>query len=527
MRAQYVVFGYSSTSCLQMLFDSPGPSCRLPLLCTRSLQMFRYVLDAIDKGILLRIIKGTFAPVFATMSQSIAFVKQLMGAFFAGFAIATVVHLIVFPRSSRDVVYDEFKDYFAALKRSIESQQRYLQSMEHGDMLEHHLTGKGEAVSNVEKASKDLKAALAGLSAPHAKLHADLPFAKREITLGHLDAKDIKKLFGLLRSIYLPTLGLGSVVDIFDRLADKRGWSEPCAKRSDSDSHEGPSDPARQEEISEWNEIMQSLHHPLELISQSMLQGLEHSSYVLRLAKRPRDTHNKRNAADPEATGDLVKPGDPKFYEHLHKKDKEFWESRATALRVWCVQKRVYFPDDQTSEAPVSEADLKLMKVTTQETGRQQLYLILYMEYLLHAASQGVLELVKFADEKVSDGVMNRRRLLLPGKKRLKKWVLSAFNTEDGSNDHAPDSAEAQIYSVRLGDAFQQQKDPEHLPPTNSWQRFGNGVRKISHLLKSDEMAFGLRVACATMSIAIVAFLQRTQEFFVAQRLVWAMIMVT
>ena len=39
-------------------------------------------------------------------------------------------------------------------------------------------------------------------------------------------------------------------------------------------------------------------------------------------------------------------------------------------------------------------------------------------------------------------------------------------------------------------------------------------------------MAFGFRVACATMSIAISAFLEVSQTFFVAQRLVWAMIMV-
>jgi hypothetical protein len=60
----------------------------------------------------------------------------------------------------------------------------------------------------------------------------------------------------------------------------------------------------------------------------------------------------------------------------------------------------------------------------------------------------------------------------------------------------------------------------------DSWQRFGNGIRDISHVLKSPEVAFGFRVACATMSIAIIAFLERTQQFFIAQRLVWAMIMV-
>lgn len=33
-------------------------------------------------------------------------------------------------------------------------------------------------------------------------------------------------------------------------------------------------------------------------------------------------------------------------------------------------------------------------------------------------------------------------------------------------------------------------------------------------------------IAAATMTIGIIAFLERTQVFFVAQRLVWAMIMI-
>ena len=448
-----------------------------------------------------------------------------MEAFLAGFAIATVVHLIVFPRSSRDVVRDELISYLAALKRTINAQQKYLQSMERGDMLEHSTTGHNKTLSEVEKASKELKVALTAMGSVHAKLYADLPFAKREIAFGHIDAKDTKKLFGLLRSIYLPVLGLGSVVDIFERLADKRGWNKPCDQASHPNANKEEPNPERQAEILEWNEIMQSLHHPFESVSHAMLQGLDHSAYAFQLAKKPKSADKKREI-DLEDGADLVKPGDANFNEHLCRKDKEFWESRAAALRVWCVQKGVTFPDDPNTEATVADAELRLMKITTKESGRQQLYLILYMEYLLHAASQGILELVKFTDQRVDAGVMNQKRLFLPGKKRLRKWIRCAFSVEDTSNDHEPDSAESQLYSVTLGDAFQQQKDPEHLPPTNGWQRFGNGVRNISHFLKSDEMAFGFRVACATMSIAIVAFLQRTQEFFIAQRLVWAMIMV-
>lgn len=458
------------------------------------------------------------------MTQSISFVKQLMEAFLSGFAIATVVHLVVFPRSSRDVVLDEFKDYCAALKRAIRAQQKYLQTMEHGDMLQQAATGK--TVSDVEKAAKDLKAALTALGGLHAKIHAELPFAKREVTYGHLGAKDVKKFFGLLRAIFLPVQGLGSIADIFERLASQRGWNRIPDNVQDSGSSNDNLDPAREEAISEWNEIMRTLHHPFEAVSQGMIDGIDHASYAFRLAKRPRLSRKAKTQGDKEANAGLPEPGDSNFSEYLRAIDEKLWDSRAAALKVWCAQKGVLFPDSIDAEAVAKDFEPKITRITTQETSRHQLYLILYMEYLLHAASRGVLDLVKFADEKLADGSMERRRLLLPGRKRMRKWIAGAFSIEDGSNHHAPDSAEAQMNSVALGDAFKKQKDPEHLPPTNGWQRFGNGVREISHMLRSNEMAFGFRVACATMSIAIVAFLEQTQTFFVTQRLVWAMIMV-
>ena len=469
-------------------------------------------------------VQGTFAPFFATMPQSIAFVKQLMEAFFTGFAIATVVHLVVFPRSSRDVLHEEFTSYCEALKKTIKAQQNYLRSMESGDMLERATTGKDKKLSDVEQASKDLKTTIAALSGIHGKVYADLPFAKREVTFGHLDAKDLKKLFSLLRSVFLPTLGLGSIADIFERLADKRGWSRKPTTTDESTSSNESIDPARAEEITEWNEIMLALHRPFEMVSQAMSDGIDHMSYALKLSKRPRA--GEGSGKDVEASAGRPRPGDAKFSEHLSAITKEFWDSRAAALKVWCSQKGIKFPGDPSSNDHANDNDLKIMKVTTHETGRQQLYLILYMEYLLHSASLGILDLVKFADEKVADGVMGNKRLLHPGRRRLRKWLRHALSVEDGSTDHAPDSAEAQMYSVTLGDAFQEQKDPEHMPPRNAFERFGNGVRKLSHILKSDEMAFGFRVACATMSIAIIGFLKKTQTFFVAQRLVWAMIMV-
>ncbi len=142
------------------------------------------------------------------------------------------------------------------------------------------------------------------------------------------------------------------------------------------------------------------------------------------------------------------------------------------------------------------------------------------------ATGEAVQDLVEFADKKVSDGTMSKNRLLLPSPRRLQKWLTSIFQDEDSTAEESPDLLERGVSIVYLGDGYNQKKDPEHLPATNAWQRLGNGLRTVSKLLGSEESMFGLRVACATMTVGIVCFLEATQVFFQEQRLVWAMIII-
>ena len=148
------------------------------------------------------------------------------------------------------------------------------------------------------------------------------------------------------------------------------------------------------------------------------------------------------------------------------------------------------------------------------------------MEFLLWSTGRAVVALVHFADKKVEDGTMKKSRVISPTFKRLKKWVTGSLKVEDASMEHTPDSTEAGGVSIYSGASFRAAKDPEHLPPTNAWQRFTNGLRQFSEILSSQESAFGFRVACATLSVGIVAYLKDTYVFFTEQRLVWAMIMV-
>ena len=139
-----------------------------------------------------------------------------------------------------------------------------------------------------------------------------------------------------------------------------------------------------------------------------------------------------------------------------------------------------------------------------------------------------MLNLVDFAESKVADGTMKKNRLIVPGARRLQKWLLGLFKHSDATAEHTPDSAEegGTVFVVEPKE-FHAAKNPERLPPANVWERAGNVPLTIGQFLGSTEAAFGFRVACATMSIAIIAYLHDTRDFFLDQRLVWAMIMVS
>jgi hypothetical protein len=82
------------------------------------------------------------------------------------------------------------------------------------------------------------------------------------------------------------------------------------------------------------------------------------------------------------------------------------------------------------------------------------------------------------------------------------------------------------VGTIYLGDSLKAPKDPEHLPPKNFGQVVGNHIRIVPKFLGSDAVKFGVRVTIATMSIGILAYLHNTHAFFIAQRVVWAMVMI-
>ncbi|KAJ4362531.1 hypothetical protein N0V83_010625 [Neocucurbitaria cava] len=473
-------------------------------------------------------IAATNGFLFQTVPQCEMFIKRLLEAFLTGFGLATGVSLFIIPVTCRKVVSKEITGYIALLRGALGAHKGYIHSLEGTDMFGQTYVPEDEAKKKNKK-DKERKAemkpeiaavkkTIGALQELHGKLTADLPFAKREIAYGKLTPDDFQTIYKHLRLISLPVMGLASVMDLFERGAEINHW--------DGEANEYDEE-QRRKTVSEWNELFQFLHEPLDNIFQTLDDGLAHVLMRMQLVKPPKKKKGQ-NQEDTEAKGDAIKPGDKDFAAHLEKQAAIFSRAKEPTLRRWVESKGIKLSDDYfSSSEAIDEETLKLLpSVTTRKRDQRQLYTVLYVMFLLNSISRATLEFVKFADE--HDQATAKKKLMWPGGRRFKKWVKSIFRSQDANQDDETTVAgfDRNNTTVYMGEAYKSKKDPEHLPPSSAWEKFGDVIRSVAHFLRSNESAFGFRAACATMSIAIIAFLKHTQTFFAEQRLVWALIMV-
>ncbi|KAJ5496497.1 Brefeldin A sensitivity protein [Penicillium fimorum] len=482
-------------------------------------------------------VASVYAPQTQNMAAAFNMVKKLIAAFFTGLAISTATSLFILPMTSRQVVFKQMASYIGGLRSALEAHAKYYQSLERDDMFgrtETHDEGRekfGKKGKIYSPEAEAIRRAVRNITDIHAKLHGDLTFAKREVALGKLGPDDIQAIFRHLRQIMVPVVGLGFVVDIFQRMSDYNRWNRPI----DLNEPVIPED-IRQRVVREWNDIMRAVHDPFAVMIQTIDEALLHTSYVFRLTKPPKRIAKAKSSADNstvegndvEATADNTAPGEKAFVVHYEKKLGEFRIAKRLALQTWAEEKGVTLPPDFFDHPTYPEmlnGDFLDTSATEKERSRRQLYLFLYMEQLLYSTGQTVLDFVRYADHVEAKGKLQKTRLVIPGKKRLWKWAKSFLSAVDTDDDNMGD-IHTQNNILQLGEAYKLRKDPEHLPPTTRFERIGDSIRVIPWFLRSFESTYGFRVACATMTVAIICFLHQTQVFFTAQRLVWAMIMI-
>lgn len=289
------------------------------------------------------------------------------------------------------------------------------------------------------------------VSAVQAKCAANLTFAVREVAFGKLGPDDLKQLHKLLQAISIPMVGLSCLSAIFERISEERGWDRanrfPHASRSDSLAHP---EQGRLESINEWHELIRVLKEPFEGLTDVIDAGLLHCAITLQLSKEPGTPPKDR---DDESRGDTPRPGDSNFGEYLSRRTDQFLQSKQITLRVWCNLHDIQLPHDYFTERtqPIIELPAWMKDTASAERVRlrTQLTILLYVEFLLWKLARRTHDLVKYADDLKASGKLRRTRLVLPGYKRLRKWLFSAMHGQDAGEHDLSEAAQ-----VSLGQAY-------------------------------------------------------------------------
>ena len=478
------------------------------------------------------VVSMTYGTQFPNMAAAIGFMKQLLEAFLTGFGLATGVHFVVFPTSSRLVVMKEMTGYLQLINGVLKLQTAYMASLENVNPLDKK--AKLEESPKAGKKSKKkkeqqpddmlltppaikLRETVDKLVELQSKLHGDVTPAKREIAIGKLESHDLTELWKLMRIIFLPVMGLSSMIHILERWAQLTGW-----KKDEVTEEE---DEARHHPLDNLHLLFKHLHGPFAAMTGTLDGAFQHVLLTLELVKPDK----KQKQPDEESKGDEdPKPGTPGFAEAYKKKVDEFYANKQKTLQEWCHQHGIELPPDFFESTFVYPKDISPETEKARERHQRMLFFTLYLEYLLWRVSRTMLDLILYVDKRKQEGAFKSSKVIFPGSKTLYKWLRSTFGKEDLTEE---DSFTADLDSggsqaMYLGEQFTMKKDPEHLPPRNTVEKFGDKVRLVPKFLRSEESAFGLRVVAATMTLGIVCYLRQTQAFFLTNRLLWAMIMV-
>ncbi|KAI7087036.1 hypothetical protein KC356_g4542 [Hortaea werneckii] len=468
------------------------------------------------------IVSSTYGVMFPTMTYALSFMQRLLESFLTGFAIATATHFVIFPTSSRKVVLKEMTGYMMCLGGMLKAQTAYMASLEDLDPVQAREERERQAAAKGGKKGKKsqtsggaplatpalakLKETLGKTMELHTKLHGDITPAKREFAIGKLESHDLSELWRLMKGVFVPVIGLSSSIDLLNRVASANDWT-----------HEGTTE----DEKRKRHEQVENLHQPFFRMTGEIDAAIKHVLITLELTK-------PEKAVDEESRGDIPIPGSNGFSEAYKRKVDAFYKSKEKTLEDWCKEHDIELPEGFFEGNSTMPESLVVEDDSIRDRYQRQLFFTLYLEYLLYRASRAMLDLTLFVDKRKQEGALKRSKLIFPGSRTLYKWLKATVGKEDLSKDsHIMTDLDAGgSEAVYLGDSFGRKKDPEHLPPRNAIERGGEMFRAIPDFFRSDASSFGLRTVAATMTIAIVCYLEASQQFFLRQRLLWAMIMV-
>ena len=321
---------------------------------------------------LMLIISCINAPLLPTVAIGRTFTTSIVKAVFMGLGIATGVALFFVPISSRLVVEKELAGVFGALRRCFVAQQDMMRSLQEEDAVADMLTtGKSDRVEIA-----GVRDALSQLTLLNSKLQVDLPFAKQEIGTGGLDGHELKTVNQLLRLVMLPTIGLGSTIDIFHYFAAIRQWNA-----ADLDNMGDEEKAFRAKVIKEWADNLRLVRERRDDMLNVVKDAVVHVQIQLGLGeKRPPQSDIEKDAA---SKLEAPLPGSPGFAAHFEQMVKAFNANKHLTLIEWGKQHGLQMDESFFDHSESGKLDFLQDSdpegQSRQQMNRRQLYLLLFV----------------------------------------------------------------------------------------------------------------------------------------------------
>jgi hypothetical protein len=450
----------------------------------------------------------TTTPSTLTVSEGLDFVRRLLLTFLIGLAVATGVSLLVLPVTSRRNAFEALNSFAGTVDKLFEEQVAFVRdnvkvkdSKVEGDPEQH--TSSSQLPLN--SSHDNITPALNTLRGLVAKIKTELIYTKIEVAWGKLFPEDFILIHNHISLVFLPLAGLSMLPEIFGSLL-RDPPIQPLPRMTDrvaaSTTTNTAWDPS-------WHNLTVALEKRLDSTRKLTMMGLGAAFNLLEISTSdPSRFHKHRVQLDEEqqdtASARQTSSPSEQFYKGL----AAYSDRRRNLHKIW------------PSLITPSSSDRSSATVGKLPGGyevRERLLVHLAMEHLQNEVLDAVHRLLVFAETKVSTGSMQHNKLIFPAHEIFKLKGLSWLWPHDDSDSSSPSSPIARPWSTM---------DAEHLPPTDWFERSGHHLRIIPRLLTSPESIFGARVALACLTVALLAYIRQTQEFFSQQRIIWAMVVI-
>ncbi|GAM41508.1 hypothetical protein TCE0_042r14680 [Talaromyces pinophilus] len=441
---------------------------------------------------------------FATFHVGLNYTLDLLKSILIGFAVASVVSLLVLPMTSRTFFLKNARDYALQVQEVLLQQAAFVRDttenpavwFAHGLPNRFRKKQKQETgdetnfPSELHESRENVRASMIYLSSLFSKLQTDVFYSKEEFAI---------------------VSGISMLPNILDMHIRNERHYQLKILGNDPD----------EEVLLKQSELQRAITTLQEHLSETAVLAATGIQYFLLVTKLMSIRHFLRHrehgveatvARDEESRDFDLNPLEPYFvvrFEHMMHET---------------FRRRRHFPGklaslafDETKDEPSKRTYSKTSRdiITSGSRIRLEFFLVLYMGHMQDILLHTTHELIKFADSKVADKTLKSYRVILPGHAVLKEW----FSLVQPQNNELSQSTPRECREAEEVHF----PDSEHMPPENLWENLSNIFRVLRRAFISEHSLFGLRVAAASFSIGILAFLHRTYKFFHRQRLEWIM----